>query len=128
VIIKIYFDYIIFPIIYFDICIDIDYIILFINPKFLASIILNVKIVKIPIIQIRKIKTNLYQYFEYTFLNLYLPGNTATTAIQYDTRIVDNLKANILVEMNIIGFENIDVFTLINRMIINSCQNLQISV
>jgi hypothetical protein len=50
VIIKIYFDYIIFSIIYFDIYIDIDCIMLFIDRKFLASIALNVNIVEVPVI------------------------------------------------------------------------------
>jgi hypothetical protein len=121
VIIKIYFDYTISPIIYSDIYIDTNYIISFIDRKFLASIISNAKIIKIPIIQIRRIKINLHQYSEYTFLNLYLPGNTATAIIQYDIKIVDNLKTNILMEIDIIGPKNINVFTLINRIIINSC-------
>jgi hypothetical protein len=125
VIIKIYFDHIVFPTIYSDIYINIDCTILFIDRKILISVASNAKIVEVSVIQIREIEINLYQYSEYGFLNLYLPDNTATAIIQCDAKIVDNLKTNILIGIDIIGSENINVFTSINRIIIDSCQNLQ---
>ncbi|SLM35364.1 probable transposable element [Lasallia pustulata] len=70
--------------------------------------------------------------YEYVHLDLWfkglLNGKLSTTHIQREARIVNNLKAKLLVGMDIRGPEKIDLLFTSEKMVMNSCKGLVVLI
>ena len=70
--------------------------------------------------------------YEYVRLDLWFKGllncKRATAHIQREARIVNNLKAKLLVGMDILGPEKIDLLFTSEKMVINSCKGLVVLI
>ena len=70
--------------------------------------------------------------YEYVHLDLWfkglLNGKPATAHIQREARIVNNLKAKLLVGMDILGPEKIDLRFTSEKMVMNSCKGLVVPI
>ena len=70
--------------------------------------------------------------YEYVRLDLWfkglLNGKPATTYIQREARVVNNLKAKLLVGMDVLGPEKIDLLFTSEKMVINSCKGLVVLI
>ncbi|SLM39753.1 hypothetical protein LPUS_10359 [Lasallia pustulata] len=70
--------------------------------------------------------------YEYVHLDLWFKGlldsKPATAHIQREARIVNNLKAKLLVEIDILGPEKINLLFTSEKMVMNSCKGLVVPI
>lgn len=116
-----------------QICLDIDCTMSLINRSFFKSHVLEtlIKILQ-KSINVREIDSFKHQCQKYVFIDLYLSDTVedklAMTHFTRDAHIVNNLKAKLLLSMNIMSSERIFIDIANRLIIVNSCQNLRIEL
>ena len=73
------------------------------------------------VVRVKKIKNKVYNYYEYAAFNFYFFNNFKVAKISRKARIIDDLKAKILININIIGFKKISINIFRHTAIIKAC-------
>ena len=111
-----------------SICIDSGCTMSLIDRQFLRKVSPEAQIKSVTPITVRGLGTNVHQCSEFVMLDLFLPGKDAAAKIHCGARVVDHLKANMLIGMDIMGPEGIDILISKNCLIIGSCRNIQVPI
>ena len=111
-------------------CLDTDCTMSLIDQNFLKTYVSEAFIKQtVSPISVHSISTATHQANEYALLTLYLPTKDGWTAvIEWEFHLIDSLKANILIGMDVMGSEDINV--LINCWVttIGSCNDIKIAI
>ena len=101
-----------------------------INQNFLKIYISEVFIKQtVSSISVHSISTVTYQVNEYVLLTLYLSiKNDWTAVIKWEFYLIDNLKINILIDINVMRSEDINILINCWVIIIDSCNNVKIII
>ena len=109
-----------------DLCVDFGCIMSLIDRKYLTTMC------KAPInrtanpVRVRGIGSAMYDSSEYAFVDFYVPdsknGNPVIAHFRREVHVVDDLKANVLIEMDILGPEKMDILTSFKQCRIGSCE------
>ena len=114
-----------------DICLDTGCSVTLIDRKFLSHVTTTASIRTSGPVTVNGIAGSEMTY-EYVQLDLWfqglLNGKPATAYIQREARIVNNLKAKLLVGMDILGPEKINLLFTSKKMVINSCKGLVVPI
>ena len=94
-----------------DVCLDIDASVSFMNRNFFKTQTFNISIrIMTSSLQVRGLGTNRHESWEYVICDIHMPGTKddqkITSLFRREIHLVDNLKANMLLNNDIIGFEN----------------------
>ena len=112
-----------------DMCLDTGCIMSLINRQFLKSQSTGTLVEKIStLIKVKGIGSIIHQSDEYALLDVYLPGDSAIAHIRQEFHLVKNLKANVLIGIDILGSEGIDVLLMEKTATIRSCCGIQIPI
>ena len=80
-------------------------------------------------IVIQELRTEIHYYDEYIILIIYLSDNNDQLAIIIkEMHIINNLKIKILVDINILILKNISIMLLSRKAIVNSYNNIELSL
>lgn len=99
-----------------------------IDRAFLQRTISKARTTKVSSVQVRGIGKEIHKYDEYIELSIYLSNKSQTAFIRREAQIVDNLKANLLVSIDILGSKSINLILSQSIMIIGSCQGIRILI
>ena len=113
-----------------SICLNTDYTVSLIDWDFLKKHTSDTKVKKMTwLIKIQELDFNSHAAEDYVKLNLYLSANHGKTAdIHWEIHIINNLKVNILIEIDILISEQIDVLLSQWKVIIESCKKVQLNL
>ena len=76
-----------------------------------------------------ELRTETHHYDEYIILIIYLPDNNDWLAIIIkEMHIINNLKAKMLIDINILISKNISIMLLSRKAIVSSCDNIELSL
>ncbi len=80
-------------------------------------------------IVIWELRTEIHHCDKYIILIIYLPNNNDQLAVIIkEMYIVNNLKIKMLVDINILVLENISIMLLSRKAIVNSCDDIELSL
>ena len=86
----------------------------------------------VPPIKIRGIGSKIHDDFEYVIIDIYLPGKIDEkrnmTHIKTEFHLINKLKVNILIDMNVMRSENMILNFEKKIFIISTCQNMKIPI
>jgi len=110
------------------ICLNTECIMSLVNREFLMKQALKTTIKRMPSpIQVKGIETETHQCKEYADLAIYLSGDKIrTTVIEWEVHIVKDLKAKMLVGLDILGPEKISIMMNNTEAVIKSCNNIRV--
>lgn len=116
-----------------DLCVDNETFMSLMNRKFLRKRLSDIQIHStVTKTNVRKIDTELHDTSNYVLLNLYLSEefkkNAALTHFQIKVHLIDDLKTNVLIDMNIMRSEQMTLDFHRKTMIISTCNDFTTSV
>ncbi len=98
-----------------------------IDRKFLADQAPSIPVQQMPSpITVRGLGTNRHKSKEFVTLDIHLPGDGRTTVVTREVHIVEDLKAKMLIGIDILGPEKVLLDLDARIATIRSCQNVQI--
>ena len=98
-----------------------------IDRRFLQANLPNAEITRFQnAVRVRGIGDKVHDCHEYATFDLYLPGDSKVARISRGARVVDDLKAKMLIGMDIIGPEGISVHIPSRTATVESCGSMQV--
>jgi hypothetical protein len=111
-----------------EVCVDSGCTMSIIDRKFLKRVLPNATPTKVESVPVRGIGKTVQQCDQHVTFELYLPGKEAMAVIRCGARVVEDLKANFLIGMDILGPERIDLILSQSLIIIGSYQRIKIPI
>ena len=117
----------------YNVCFDIDCIMILIDKQFLKKFRLERSLKKFQImIFVREMNIKRYLTNDYLIMNLYIKekieNKNVVTYLRQEVHVMNNLKIKLLFNMNVIIFERMIINLNFKKFTINNCKNLKINI
>ena len=112
------------------VCLNTECTMILVNQQFLKDKKSDITIQQmLSLITVQELGSNTHESSEFTVIDLYLPDKNRKIAVIFcEVHLVKNLKAHMLIKIDILTPEEISLDLLRKKMIIESCDNTEISL